>query len=392
MSNTGSGSKDVAFASNKFTLDLHGVLRKVEKENIFYSPSSISVALAMTYLGAKANTATQIAKALNWDGIPAQELHCQMKSFLASVQAANSSKIELAMANRQFLQRDFDIVQHFKEGTAEFYGAEVTLVDYKEGAEGARLEVNSWVEKQTKDKIKDLIAAGVFNNCTRLTLVNAIYFKGLWRNQFCKDVTFPSQFYIKANEEVEVQMMKKTSKFRYHEDSSLECQVLEMPYDGDKLSMFFLLPHEVDGLASLEDGLTHNKLQEILQATSKSHPIKVEVSIPRFKMTQKFTLNDVLKHLGAHDMFDEEKANLTGIHDGVEKLHVSHVIHKAFVEVNEEGTEAAAATAVVIATRKCMRLPMHQIFCANHPFLFLIQEKASGFVLFFGCMIRPSSQ
>ena len=139
MSNT--ESRNVAFASNKFTLDLHGVLRKVEKENIFYSPSSISVALAMTYLGAKANTATQLAKALNWDGIPAQELHCQMKSFLASVQAANCSKVELAMANRQFLQKDFDIVQDFKEATSEFYGAEVALVDYKEDAEGARREV-----------------------------------------------------------------------------------------------------------------------------------------------------------------------------------------------------------------------------------------------------------
>ena len=247
-----------------------------------------------------------------------------------------------------------------------------------------------WVKNQTKDKIKDLIAAGVFNNRTRLTLVNAIYFKGLWLNPFCKKDSFPSQFYIKENEEVEVQMMQKTSKFRYHEDSSLKCQVLEIPYDGDQLSMFLLLPYEVDGLASLEDGLNHSKLQEVLQATSKSRPIKVEVSVPRFKMTQEFTLNNMLKHLGATDMFDEEKSNLTGIHDGAEKLYVSHVIHKAFVEVNEEGTEAAAATAVVIASRMCM--PMHQIFCANHPFLFLVQDKASGVVLFFGRIIRPSSQ
>lgn len=388
MSNT--ESKKIAFASNKFTVDLYSVLRKVEKENIFFSPSSISVALAMTYLGAKGNTATQIAEALNWDGIPAQELHCQMKSFLASIQAANCSKTELAMANRHFVQKDFDIVQHFKEGTSELYDAEVALVDYKEDAEGATREVNLWVKHQTKDKIDDLIAADVFNNNTRLTLVNAIYFKGLWLNQFCKDDTFPSQFYIKVNEEVEVQMMQKTSKFKYHEDSSLKCQVLEMPYDGDKLSMFLLLPHEDNGLASLEDALTHGKLKKILKATSRSRPIKVEVSMPKFQMTQMFTLNDMLKHLGATDMFDEEKSNLTGIHDGVEKLYVSHVIHKAFVEVNEEGTEAAAATAVVIAARMCM--PMHHIFCANHPFLFLIQEKASEVVLFFGRMVRPSSQ
>ena len=157
---------------------------------------------------------------------------------------------------------------------------------------------------------------------------------------------------------------------------------------GDKLSVFILLPNKVDGLASVENRLTHSKLMEILEATSKSHPIKIGVSIPKFKMTQQFKLNDVLKHLGAVDLFDEDRANLKAIHDGMENLYVSHVIHEAFVEVNEEGTEAAAATAVVIAARMC--LPMHEIFCANHPFLFLIQEKSSGVILFFGRIIRPS--
>ena len=136
-----SGSKDVAFDLNKFTLDLLGILRNVQEENIFYSPSSISIALAMTYLGAKENTATQLARALNWDKIPAEELHSQMKSFLSSIQAANTDKIELALANRQFLQTEFDVVQEFKNNTRKFYGAEIALVDCKHNAEGARQEV-----------------------------------------------------------------------------------------------------------------------------------------------------------------------------------------------------------------------------------------------------------
>ena len=135
------GLEDLAFASNKFTLDLLGILREEEEKNIFYSPSSLSVALAMTYLGAKENTAQQLAKALNWDKIPAEELHSQMKLFLSSVQAANTDKTELAMANRHFLQKDFDIVQEFKTNTAKFYGAEMALVDYKNDPEGARQEV-----------------------------------------------------------------------------------------------------------------------------------------------------------------------------------------------------------------------------------------------------------
>ena len=386
--------KAVIEATNRFAVDLYKALRNDEQfvdKNLFYSPSSLSITLAMTLMGARGNTAVQLAKALHWEGISKYQLRSEEQQFLDTLLEFNTASIELLVANRLFVQKNFSLVQEFVEGTKTFFDAEIALVDYQRDTEGARKEVNEWVEEKTNQKIKDLIAEGVFNTLTRLTLVNAIYFKGFWQNQFDEKVTFPQQFFISGSETVEVQMMHLTKTLKHAEHGGeLACQILELPYQGEDLSMVILLPHDTHhGLGKLEQDLTHDKLQAALALVSQSHPHKVEVSLPRFKLTQQFALNEILANMGATDMFNELKADFSVMASGPERLHVSHVIHKAFVEVNEKGTEAAAATAVVMMAPTCVI--RNAIFCADHPFLFMICHRKSSAILFMGRVVKPES-
>ena len=385
--------KTVIEANNRFAVDLHKALRNDEHfvdENLFYSPSSLSIALAMTSMGARGNTAAQMAKALHWEGISKYQLRSEEQQFLDTLVESNNASNELLAANRLFVQKNFSLVQEFVEGTKTFFDAEIALVDYQKDAEGARKEVNGWVEEKTKQKIKNLIPEELFNSRTRLTLVNAIYFKGFWENQFDEKATFPQQFFISESEKVEVQMMHLTKNFKHvYEGGKLACQILELPYQGEDLSMVIMLPHDTHGLGKLEQDLTHDRLQKALGSVSQSHPHKVEVSLPRFMLTQQFALNEIIANMGATDMFNELKADFSGMSPGPEKLYVSHVIHKAFVEVNEKGTEAAAATAVVMmAPTGFMR---NTIFCADHPFVFMICHKKSSAILFMGRVVKPES-
>ena len=380
----------VAEASNKFTVDLHKALKNDQNfasKNLFYSPSSLSIALAMTSFGARGNTAAQLAKTLHWEAIPT--LHGQEKHFLEALQASNTASNELLVANRLFPQLGYNLKQDFVEGTKKFYDAEVGEVDYQDDTETARKKVNAWVEEKTKQKIQNMIPEGVFNTRTRLSLVNAIYFKGFWQNQFDKEATFKQRFFVSESEKTEVEMMHLTKKFQHVEDGGeLACQILELPYKGEDLSMVILLPHDTHGLAKLEESLTHERLQQALASVLQSFPKKVEVSLPRFKLTQQFQLKEILVKMGVTDMFSEFNADFSGIIPGPEKLYVSHVVHKAFVEVNEKGTEAAAATAVVMMTR--MAAPMfNATFCADHPFLFMICHKRSSAILFMGRFVKP---
>ena len=385
-------------ANNKFTVDLHKALRNDQTfagKNLFYSPSSLSIALAMTFMGARGNTAAQMAKALHWDAMPTEQLHTEEKHFLEALQASNTASNELLAANRLSVQKNFSLVQEFVKGTKTFYNAEIALVDYQKDREGARKKVNGWVEEKTKRKINDLIAKGAFDSLTRLTLVNAIYFKGFWQKQFHKNATRKQEFFISESEKVEVQMMHLTMNFKYvNESGKLACQILELPYQGEDLSMVILLPHDTYGLGKLEQHLTHDKLQKALGLISQSRHHKVELSLPRFKLTQQFALNPILANMGATDMFNEFKADFSGMSPGPEKLYVSHVIHKALVEVNEKGTEAVAATAVAGRGRsiKNMRFDPVLIFCADHPFLFMICHKKSSAILFMGRVVKPESK
>ena len=378
-------SGDVAEAINKFALDLHRQLgneASFASENLFYSPASLLIALAMTCCGAKGKTAEEIVKVLHLSSVTSPELNNNMKKFLSLLNAASQNNTKLLTANKLFIEQSFQVLQSFKEGTRQFYDAEVAVVDFKAHTEQAREEINQWVEQKTNDKIKDLIPPGMLSADTKLTLVNAIYFKGLWVEQFNKEMTFPGTFFVAENQKLQVSMMNKEADFKFSESQELACQMLELPYIGNKMSMVIFLPFETDGLASLEGKMTYDNLQKSLSVLDASQPDEMEVYLPRFKLTQKFELNDILSQMGAGEMFIPGKANFAGI--AADPLYVSNVIHKAFVEVNEEGTEAAAATGIGI---KMMSLkPM---FNANHPFLFLIRHVESGAILFLGRLIKP---
>lgn len=378
----------VAKATNKFALDLHKSLANRDQfanDNLFYSPTSLLIALAMTCYGARGNTAVEIKKVLHVASVSSLDLNKSMKKFIDTLNGASDENNKLLTANRLFVQKSFEILEAFKEGTREFYDAELALVDYITNAEKVTEEINHWVEQKTNDKIKDLIPPGMLSSDTRLTLVNAIYFKGLWLEQFKKEKTVSKSFFVSQNEEIKVEMMRQEADFKYFESQDLGCQVLEMPYIGLKMSMVIYLPKEINGLTKLEEVITYETLQNSLSLLNASMD-EVEVFLPKFKLSQQFDLNDILSKMGAEEMFIPGRADLSGI--TAEPLFVSKVVHKAFVEVNEEGTEAAAATGIGMITFS-MRKPK-PIFKADHPFLFLIRHNDSGAILFLGRLVRPA--
>lgn len=381
-------SFSVAKASNKFGVDLFRILAAKDGsnlKNVFFSPISLSTVLAMTSLGARGDTATEMAKTLHWDGIPAEQLHNAMKAFLGTISQLNDGKNKLLTANSLFVQQGLEIAQ-FKSQTAMFYGATVAEVDYKTNPGAARSRVNRWVEQQTRNKIKNVIPEGGFDANTKLVLVNAIYFKGLWEKTFDKQQTHSGPFLNSLGKKVDTQMMKIVGDFRMYSNEKLSLQTIELFYKDKNCSMFILLPNTPNGLPDLEKVLTSELLETTVAATKKTSLKKeVHVTIPKFTITKSFELSEVLKDLGAGKMFSGE-ADFSGI-TRAEKLHVSQVIHKALVEVNEEGTVAAAASVVQIS-RMAAVLPEYE-FVADHPFLFLITENSANSILFMGRFANP---
>ena len=369
-----------ANSNNAFAFDLYRQLREKEG-NLFFSPASISTALAMTSAGAKGMTEEQMAEVLHLN-LPEPRRH-EATGRLSQLLNAEEKGYQLRMANRLWGQKTYPFREAFLDVTRAQYGAELASLDFAQ-TEEARKTINAWVEKQTAGKIVDLIPAGVLDEMTRLVLTNAIYFKGKWSDEFKKERTEDAAFYLTKSREVTVPMMHQTRKFLYAETK--DGQVLRLPYAGDDLSMIVLLPREVDGLAALEKSLDADAFDGW---TSKLRAREVRVFLPRFKMTAEFQLADALKALGMTLAFSNE-ADFSGI-STVEGLNISAVIHKAFVDVNEEGTEAAAATAVVIApTAAPVDDPQEPaVFRADHPFVFVIRDNRTGAVLFAGRVTNP---
>lgn len=384
--------KDVAMPSvvkgdNQFATDLYGRLRDKTSGNLFFSPYSISAALAMTYAGAAGETQKQMAEALHF-AVPESDLHQAMARLRESLVADAKKGYQLRVANRLWGQKGFEFLPEFLQLTRQDYGAELGIVDFAQAAEEARKQINEWVEKQTDEKIKDLLAPGVLDVQTRLVLTNAIYFKGNWQEKFDKDATRDTPFHVSADKEVTAPMMHQTERFGYQVTDDL--QVLEMPYAKGELSMVVLLPKQVEGLAELEKKLTEAKLQEWTKGLGRQ---KVIVYVPRFKMTSQFSLKETLEAMGMTLPFTQKAdfsrmSRTKGANEG--DLYITAVIHKAFVDVNEEGTEAAAATGVVMGLRSARPQPEQPpTFRADHPFVFLIRDNQTGSILFLGRVTNP---
>ena len=373
----------VANGINALAFDLYGKLR-TEEGNLFFSPYSISTALAMTWAGARDGTEQEMARTLHFD-LGQDQLHPACGRLVERLNAAGKAgDFELAVANRLWGQSDYKILADFRKTVKTFYSADIAPADFQNNTEGVREEINGWVEKKTKDKIKNLLQPGVLQPLTRLVLVNAIYFKGAWTTAFDKKATTTQPFVLESGKKVDVPMMRQVSNFTYAEDET--AQVLELPYKGNELSMIVLLPRTVDGRKALEEKLTAENLKRWTDAASRK---QVDVQLPRFKSTSQFELSKTLGALGMTSAFGEA-ADFSGM-TGNRDLFISAVIHKAFVDVNEKGTEAAAATAVAMRATAMRPSGPPVEFKADHPFVFLIRDNPSGAILFLGRVMNPAS-
>ncbi|VTJ88496.1 Hypothetical predicted protein [Marmota monax] len=532
-------------ANTKFTLDLFRQLRK-DGDNVFYSPVSILSALAMLDLGARGDTALQMEKVLHFNEITEKatkkataphagesgNVHHEIQKFLTELNKP-SDAYNLKIANRVYGEKEFQFLQEYLDGIKKFYLATVESLDFKNAPEESRKKINSWVESQTNEKIKDLFPSGSIDQTTRLVLVNAVYFKGRWDKEFKKELTTEAKFWQNKNVSKSVQMMAKSGHFNFaflegvqakileipykgndlsmvlllpneadglqemrrlhlvavhkslkqwqlnirtsheivhsilsknhlylHDDlfffpltekikdlfpsgsidqttrlvlvnavyfkgrwdkefkkeltteakfwqnknvsksvqmmaksghfnfaflEGVQAKILEIPYKGNDLSMVLLLPNEADGLQELEDKLTAEKLMEWTSPESMEMT-NVNVCLPRFKVEETYDLVTILRAMGMEDVFCPKKADLSGM-TGTQGLSVSKVVHKSFVEVNEEGTEAAAATGIVVEVTSAPMPPVS--FYCDHPFLFFIKQKKTDSILFFGRVSSP---
>ncbi|MBU4023372.1 serpin family protein [Patescibacteria group bacterium] len=381
------GSFDnVAEANNQFAMDYYSYLKDSTSGNIFFSPFSISTALAMTYEGARGQTAEEMESVFYFP----KDNDVRKQEYLAVMNEINKEdkEYELHTANALWAQEDYSFLQEYFDLVEEYYGGKVTNMDFKKNALESCSIINNWVEEKTNGKIKDLIPPEAINELTRLVLTNAVYFKGEWVRQFNEDDTREENFRISDNEFIMTPMMRRTdeeAEFNYAENNEL--QILEMAYSGEEISMLILLPKD-DDLERLENSLSAKSLLEWKKGLKEQ---RVEVYIPKFKFETKYFMANDLKEMGMPIAFSGS-ADFSGM-TGDKDLLISQVIHQAFVEVNEEGTEAAAATAVVMELSSAGGIdlkPKIPIFRANHPFIFLIQHNETGNILFMGRVINPN--
>ncbi|KAI0213083.1 Leukocyte elastase inhibitor [Lamellibrachia satsuma] len=372
----------LARANCEFAFSLYGELIKSDVgKNVFFSPFSISTALAMTYAGARGKTAKEMCQVLKFCPLKFN-IHASFRSTLASMNAAQG-EYKLSVADGIFVHEKFTVHKSFLNSLDYYYSAGFKALDFHGDARGSAKYINKWVEDRTNHKIKNIVSP-MDIEMSVMALANAIYFKGLWKFPFNPDNTKLAKFYAAPTWSTSGEMMIQTGRFRYSLNRRLGCQILEMPYKGDRLSMYILLPTRTYGLTSLERKLTFNSLTSAL---AKLHTRRLSVAIPKIKMTISKDLPDTLTAMGMGLAFMLD-ADFTGM-SPLRPLFVSNVIHMAFIEVDEKGTEAAAAT-IVLMSNKAPPPPIHKDFVADHPFLFLIRDNVTGSILFLGRLMTPT--
>jgi len=374
----------IAQESNAFAVDLYGKLSS-EPGNLFFSPASVSTAFAMAYAGARGTTASEMASTLHF-ALPPDRLHPAMGALLADLNGPHQN-YELHMANALWAAQDQHFLPDYTTLMKTDYGAGFQPVDFRANPEAARALINNWVADQTQQKILNLVPSGSVTAYTRLILTNAIYFKSAWAEQFSKSQTQSDDFHLSATKSVKAPLMHQTKGYSFFRGPSF--QALELPYLRNELSMIVLLPDSPNGLPALEKSLTAANLDKWIG--SLSYEETVIVTIPSFKITQQFELSSVLESLGMKQAFESGAADFSAI-TGDKSFSISAAIHKAYIDVDEEGTEAAAATAVMMVGSAMRQAPPPPpiVFRADHPFLFLIRDNSSGAILFLGRLTDPT--
>uniref|UniRef100_A0A8C5T0H9 Leukocyte elastase inhibitor n=1 Tax=Malurus cyaneus samueli TaxID=2593467 RepID=A0A8C5T0H9_9PASS len=405
--------ESLSVSTNSFTLDLYKKLNETSKgQNIFFSPWSIATALAMVHLGAKGDTATQIAEVLHFNQTAredssettrpsparpkkrkmdpeheeAKNIHSGFKKLLFAINKRRSTYL-LKSANQLYEEKTYPLLPKFLQLITSYYKAKPQAVSFKTAAEQVRAQINSWVENKTEGKIQSLLPAGSLHSRTVLVLVNAIYFKGKWEKKFLEKNTSEMPFRLDKTKTKPVQMMFLKDKFSVLHETTMKFRIIELPYVENELSMFILLPDDISdsttGLELVERELTYEKLTKW---TKSDNMMKAEVDLylPKLKLEENYDLKSTLSSMGIQNAFDPGQADFTGM-SAKKDLFISKVIHKAFVDVNEEGTEAAAATGIFMMRS---RVPT-MTFKADHPFIFFIRHNKSQTILFFGRLCSP---
>jgi serpin B len=379
----------VAQGSNAFGFDLYQRLR-ARSGNLTFSPASITTALAMTWAGARGETAAQMRQVLHFEGTPDEVMQASGK--LATALQDPARPIVFRIANRLFGEKTYKFETAYLDATRAAFGAPLEPVDFKGAPEPSRRLINGWVEEKTEKRIRDLVPQGGVKADTRLALVNAIYFLGDWAEPFKKSATRPEPFFTSATEKKDVPTMHSGEYLRFARKEGWKA--LELPYKGGQMSMLLVLPDKVDGVAALESTLTAPGLDAIVKSLAST---KVIVSLPKFQVDPpgSLPLGETLASMGMPVAFDRQRADFTGIANPPapqDRLVIAEVFHKAFVKVDEKGTEAAAATAVLMerAGAAPPREPPAE-FKADHPFLFFIRDNQSGLLLFMGRVADPQS-
>lgn len=371
----------LASGTNELAVDLYKKLSEGEaRKNLLFSPFSIQSALSMAYAGARGETAQQMASTLHLNAATG-DVHAAFSELLKTYAPVTGQAYQLDVANRLWGQTGFDFLPSYLELTRKYYGAELAPLDLAGNPEGSRTTINDWVAERTRDKIKDLLSPGFLTPSSRLVLTNAVYFKGRWERVFDAQNTHRDGFFV-AGRWQNVNMMNQTASFAYAARNGV--QILEMPYEGGRIAMDVILPGVGQNLASLAQTLTRAQLDRWLGMLETQ---RVKVSLPQWKLDSAPPLTDPLRALGLSLAFNRQ-ADFSGI-DGRRDLFISQLAHKVFIEVNENGTEAAAATAGGVVTTGPM--PMEPRFIANRPFLYLIRDRMTGAILFLGRLDDPTA-
>ena len=365
---------------NDFSFNFYQQIKSKENGNIFFSPYSIFVALSMAYEGARGNTATEMKNVLNI----LQNDSASLGSFgkIYNLLNQNQNGYMINTANAFWANQDYKFLSEYLNLLVNFYMAEANELNFAKNVDAAEI-INDWIEKQTQDKIKDMITPDMLSELTKLVLTNAIYFKGLWVNPFDIDNTYETDFELTSGDTINVNMMKsaiENSIFNYTETDDL--QILELQYSGNNLSMIIILPKE-NNISVAELSINSSNL---INWRNDFYEQEINVEIPKFKFEKKYKLNELLQEMGIIDAFSPGIADFSGM-DGTNNLFISKALHQSYIDVNEEGTEAAAATTIIV---ELTSVPEQKEFKAYHPFVFLIQHKVTGALLFMGKVMNPT--
>lgn len=365
-------------STNDLTFDLYKyIILYRQTENVLMSSANIMVVMAILHSGARKNTEMQLVKGLRLEAIDNKALEEEIKRFVCRFEELNK-RLTLQIVNSLFVNSSKSVSEDFILMSKAHFRADVQEMDFIAKAEDSRQAINKWVEEKTHNKMQNIISVGTINEFSSMVVVNAMYFKGDWKQMFKKSATAVADFHINGKESIKVNMMRETFTYvKYSARPDLGCQVIELTYMDDELGMLILLPKDKDGLAMIEDNLTLKTLKDIMENMFYD---EITVHLPKLKLQSSYMLSGILSALGMHDLFDSQRADLSGI---AQDIYVTDVFHNAFIDVNEEGSEEETALGL---RGMCNSTK----FVADHPFMFMIWDHKLDVPLFFGRLVNPS--